>query len=46
VELLLTRRGTATTKPASAATAALLAARAAVPRSVQVPLPRPVRRTA
>ena len=46
VELLLVRRGTTATRPATAATAALLAARAAVPRSVQVPQPRPVRRTA
>ncbi|MFI7539840.1 response regulator transcription factor [Actinoplanes sp. NPDC049599] len=43
LEMLLARRGSVT--PATAATAALLAARAAVPR-MQVPLPRPVRRTA
>jgi DNA-binding response OmpR family regulator len=41
VETLLARRSS--TKPA---TAALLAARAAVARTVQVPMPRPVRRTA
>ena len=46
VELLLARRGTTATKPATAATAALLAARAALSRGVQIPLPRPVRRTA
>ncbi|GAA3351180.1 hypothetical protein GCM10020358_79980 [Amorphoplanes nipponensis] len=46
VELLLARRGATTTRPATAATAALLAARAALPRGVPVPLPRPVRRTA
>lgn len=46
VELLLARRGTTATKPATAATAALLAAGAALSRGVQVPLPRPVRRTA
>jgi DNA-binding response OmpR family regulator len=44
VEQLLARRGSS--KPASAATAALLAARAAVPRRTPVPLPRPVQRTA
>jgi DNA-binding response OmpR family regulator len=44
VEQLLARRGR--TKPAAAATAALLAARAAVPRRIPVPLPRPIRRTA
>ena len=46
VELLLARRGTTATKPSTAATAALLAARAAAPRGVQIPLPRPVRRMA
>ena len=46
VELLLARRGTTAIKPSTAATAALLAARAAVPRGVQIPLPRPVHRTA
>lgn len=46
VELLLARRGTTATKPSTAATAALLAARAAAPRGVQIPLPRPVRHTA
>ena len=46
VELLLARRGTTATKPSAAATAALLAARAAKPRGVQIPLPRPVRRMA
>ena len=46
VELLLGRRGTTATKPSTAATAALLAARAAKPRGVQIPLPRPVHRTA
>jgi len=44
VEQLLARRSS--TKPTTAATAALLAARAAVPRRTPVPLPRPVRRTA
>jgi DNA-binding response OmpR family regulator len=44
VETLLARRGPA--KPATAAAAALLAARAAMPRTVQVPMPRPIRRTA
>jgi DNA-binding response OmpR family regulator len=42
VEQLLARRGG--TKPATAAGAALLAARAALPRAV--PVPRPLRRTA
>ena len=46
VELLLARRGTSATKPATAANAALRAARAALSHGVQVPLPRPVRRTA
>jgi DNA-binding response OmpR family regulator len=44
MELLLARRTGA--KPAAAATAALLAARAALPRGLQVPMPRPVRRSA
>ena len=46
VEMLLARRGTTAAKPATAATAALLAARAAVSRGIPVPLPRPVRHTA
>lgn len=46
LEQLLDRRGGARSKPAAAANAALLAARAALPRTLQVPLPRPVGRTA
>jgi len=46
LEMLMSRRGSAVAKPATAANAALLAARAAVPRRLQVPLPRPVSNTA
>ncbi len=46
VETLLARHGTTVTTPATAAGAALFAARAALPRRAPVPLSRPVSRTA
>lgn len=46
LELLLARRGSTMTSPAAAANAALRAARAALPRRMQVSLPRPLGHTA